>query len=94
MEELTGPIGVTGGDSGCARQRRVGVAKCRDRTAERAVDRGQGSPRVRDRKSAGCVGDAPAHWLWKVRRVLMEAPGSCGASALSRVLVVTSVDRV
>ena len=66
----------------------------RNRTAERAVDRGQGSPRVRDRKSAECVGDAPAHWLWKVRRVLMEAPGPCGASALSRLLVVASVDRV
>ena len=44
VKELTGPIGVTGGDSGCTRQRRVGVAKCRDRTAEHVVDRGQGSP--------------------------------------------------
>jgi len=92
--KLTGPNGVTGGDSGCMRRRRVGAAMYRNRTAERAVDRGQGSPRVRDRKSAECVGDAPAHWLWKVRRVLMEAPGPCGASALSRLLVVASVDRV
>ena len=43
-EELTGPIGVTGGDSGCVRRRRVGAAKCMDRAAERVVDRGQGSP--------------------------------------------------
>ena len=42
--KLTGPNGVTGGDSGCMRQRRVGAAKYRDRTAERAVDRSQGSP--------------------------------------------------
>ena len=93
-KEPTGPIGMTGGDSGCVRRRRVGAAKCMDRAAECTVDRGQGSLRVRERKSAGCIGDAPAHRLWKVSRVLMEAPGSCGASALSCLLVVASVDHV
>jgi len=48
-EGPTSLISVTGGDSSCAWRRRIRAAKCMDRVAEHAVDRGQGSPCVQKR---------------------------------------------